>query len=71
MLYLLVDHVNFEIKVIFLLDTSSFFNGLGLLAVKAEYGEFKAGDSFKKSDRLTFIQTENGWQLATEPKPLF
>lgn len=54
----------------FLGGMSSFFNGMGLLALKEEYGEFKAGDTFSKQDRVIFIKTENGWRLSSEPQPV-
>ena len=41
--------------------------GIGLLALAFQYGEFQAGDSFERSDRVSFIKTENGWQLSSKP----
>jgi len=41
--------------------------GIGLLALAFQYGEFQAGDSFERNDRVSFIKTENGWQLSSKP----
>ncbi len=45
-----------------------FITGLNLLGLNVSYGNFKAGDSFLKQDRLTFIKTENGWMLSEPPQ---
>ncbi len=43
-------------------------NVLALLRLQTGYGHFKTGDSFKKQDRVTFIKTENRWQLSSQPE---
>ncbi|MEQ1528227.1 MAG: hypothetical protein ABL925_02850 [Methylococcales bacterium] len=48
---------------------ANFFSGLNLMSLSVAYGNFKAGDSFSKQDRLNFIKTESGWMLSSQPKP--
>ncbi len=40
---------------------------LNLGAMRLVYGDFKAGDSIKQRDRVTFIKSENGWELSSQP----
>lgn len=35
------------------------------------YGDFKAGDKFTQQNSVTFIKTENGWQLSSKSNKLF
>jgi hypothetical protein len=41
---------------------------LNLGAMRLVYGDFKAGESIKQQDRVTFTKSENGWQLSSQPK---
>lgn len=42
--------------------------GIGVLALQFQHGNFKAGDSFEKTDQVVFIKTDNGWQLGSQPQ---
>lgn len=37
--------------------------GLGVMALRIKYGDFKAGDRFPVSEDLTLIRTEKGWRI--------
>lgn len=41
-------------------------DALGLLALTAEYGNFKAGDRVTQDDKVVLIRTEKGWRLKEE-----
>jgi hypothetical protein len=41
---------------------------LGLGVIYLAYGDFKTGDSYSVEDSVTFIKTENGWRLSSNPK---
>lgn len=40
--------------------------GLGVMALKLQYGDFKAGHRVEKEEKVTFIKTENGWRVDAE-----
>ena len=42
--------------------------GIGVLALQFQHGNFKAGDSYEKTDQVTLIKTDNGWQLGSRPQ---
>lgn len=37
--------------------------GFKLMTMRMQYGDFKAGDSIVKEDRIQLIKTEQGWRL--------
>jgi hypothetical protein len=39
-------------------------NALWLMQARLLYGDFKAGERFNKQEKLTFLKTEQGWQLS-------
>lgn len=41
---------------------------LGMMALQMQYGDFKAGDRFVKEEKVTFINTENGWRVDADTK---
>lgn len=40
--------------------------GLGVVALRLKYGDFKAGFRVHKQEKLTLINTEKGWRLDQE-----
>ncbi|HEB60165.1 MAG TPA: hypothetical protein ENJ01_13155 [Gammaproteobacteria bacterium] len=40
--------------------------GLGLMALRIRYGDFKAGDRFPVEEDVTLIRTEKGWRILDE-----
>lgn len=38
--------------------------GIGLLSLKVQYGNFKAGHRITKEEKVTFIKTEKGWRIS-------
>lgn len=39
---------------------------LGMLALTAQYGNFKAGDRITEDEKVVLIKTEQGWRLKEE-----
>jgi hypothetical protein len=40
--------------------------GFKLMTMRMQFGDFKAGDSIIKEDRVQLIKTEQGWRLAND-----
>lgn len=49
-------------------DVGGALAGIGIIAMGFQYGDFRAGDSFEKTDKVVFIKTDNGWRLAGRPQ---
>lgn len=39
---------------------------VGMVALTAQYGNFKAGDRLPRDEKVTLIKTEQGWRLKQE-----
>jgi len=38
-------------------------NGMSSMALRLQYGDFKAGQRVTKEEKITFIKTEQGWRI--------
>lgn len=38
--------------------------GLGVMALKMQYGNFKSGQSIHKEEEITLFKTEKGWRIS-------
>lgn len=45
---------------------AAFMNAMGLLALKMQYGNFKAGDRVHRKEAIRLIRTEKGWRILEE-----